>query len=209
MQVTEAMHLLYRFMLTMNEKYNIHDHFQAQAGRDLSTQDLPDLATALKTSLQDVVSKMDAEVDGFANLLAAKEKEISSLKAQMAAAQAVNTSFSSSAAGGVMISPVRGSASAHAAMDHSALFERSAEKPSNRVYSTPSRARRDQTPTSDKTKATSSEWNSAEKSINRRSQTVTPSAKEAAKYHAELIREVTTFFPILFDVSDDVPYGLS
>lgn len=220
MQVTEAMHLLYDFMVQMNEKHNIHDYFKTEIHRDLTTQDLPDLALALKRTLHEIISKMDAEIDGFAKILASKDKELASLKATVTAYAQSNTSGHGSGANSLnnsvmlntsgvitatMMSPERQSPPATGRKTPQLL--RSAEKTpvasrqkrnneaevaalslSASSFVTPLKSARDISVNSGHRLA--SDWSVTSASGGRRSVTVTPAAKEAARYHAELVREV-------------------
>lgn len=199
MQVTEAMHLLHDFMLQMNAKHHVHQYFHLEGHRDLTTQDLPDLALGVKRSLQEIVTKMDTEVDGFAKILASKDKELALLKAKLLQNQtndgcgSLNTSVNHSAL--ATSSPPR--STPPGSERKASSFLRSGEK------SAPNSAMKDSfvTPMKGSTREPSInsgsrlgntsglDW-SVEKSGGRRSLTVTPSAKEAARYHSELMKEV-------------------
>lgn len=220
MQVTEAMHLLHDFMVQMNTKHHVHQYFQLEGQRDLTTQDLPDLALGLKRSLQEIVTKMDAEIDGFAKILASKDKELTSLKSTLASYQhqlkqqqqqqeagttSLNTSVNYSAL--LASSPQRSSPPGSERKASSSQLLRSAEKDKTTaggLLSTPSSAMKDSFVTPMKGSSVREpsinsgsrlgntsglDW-SVEKSGGRRSLTVTPSAKEAARYHSELMKEV-------------------
>lgn len=201
MQVTEAMHLLHDFMLQMNAKHHVHQYFQLEGHRDLTTQDLPDLALGVKRSLQEIVTKMDTEVDGFAKILASKDKELALLKAKLLQNQpndgcaSLNTSVNHSVL--VTSSPPR--STPPGSERKAGLLLRSGEKsvPNSAMkdsFVTPmkgSTATREPSINSGSRLGNTSglDW-SVEKSGGRRSLTVTPSAKEAARYHSELMKEV-------------------
>lgn len=210
MQVTEAMHLLHDFMLQMNAKHHVHQHFQLEGHRDLTTQDLPDLALGVKRSLQEIVTKMDAEVDGFAKILASKDKELASLKSTLASMQQQmklqqshdggNTSLNTSLNHSALLSSSSPPRSTPPGSERKASLLRSGEKsapPSamkdSSSFVTPmkgSSAREPSINSGSRLGNTSGlDW-SVEKSGGRRSLTVTPSAKEAARYHSELMKEV-------------------
>jgi chromosome segregation ATPase len=198
MQVTEAMHLLHDFMLLTNEKHHIPDYFKTEINRDLTTQDLPDLVLALKRSLQEIIGKMDAEIDGFVKILAEKDKELAMFKAALVAANhssrngdsgssSVNQSINNSV---LMASPVRPSPPG----SERRRLLRSAEKTpvkDESSFVTPLKTPSSREPKINSESRLASDWTggSVDRLGGRRSVTVTPSAKEAARYHAELIRE--------------------
>jgi DNA repair exonuclease SbcCD ATPase subunit len=197
MQVTEAMHLLHDFMLRTNEKHHLPDYFKTEISRDLTTQDLPDLALALKRSLQEIIGKMDAEIDGFAKMLSAKDKELATLKATLVAikhsrqngdlgSSLVNQSVNHSG----LMSPIHLSPSDSERKRLLHSVEKTPVKDES-SFITPLKGQSGREPTINSASRLASDWSgsSVNRSGGRRSVTVTPSAKEAARYHAELIRE--------------------
>lgn len=153
------MYTLYELMVSMNDKYNVHDFFRNNYGQELTTQDLPELAGALKTSLQAILKKVDQEVEGFSKLLAMKERELSLLRAQ--SHQQQNTAISTS------------------------LTETPSKSASAKPLFTPNSVDNRNITPSREGQATGRLLSST------KSPAVSTAAKEAARYHSELIKEVS------------------
>lgn len=164
------MYTLHSFVSKQSDKYSV-DFFRLNEGQYFTTHDLATLVKAVKEAMQQVLDKVENQVEGFSKLIEVKEKEISHLRSSQSSSSVLNTT----------ISPIKGSHDANAFFHTGGSGEKSRAS-----YVTPARPGRGTTEPS-----SAGLWtNGVQPSTGRRAVSVTPAAKETARLHLELAREV-------------------